>query len=245
MENLLKIKSIGLTKLNNSEYTNFMRRVEEQINSLSQETLGLTPDFLNNFTKNLRLMDDIVAQSKIDSETRELSVLDVQRDSIWGYIYVIIDASSRLAINCPAQEAGIALLEQVKPYKKLHQLPNMQETQQIRSLMTDLQKPQNAPHLSTLNLTSFVQNLYALNELYASLTNTRTNTRLESKLPESKEVRLNIDRQYQYMTDIVFAKNITTPDDSLSKFINLLNKIIEEANTAYNQRTSHKKEVSK
>ncbi len=241
MENLLKIKPAGATQFNNSEYTNFMKRIEEKLRETGVELLGLTADFLNNFSKNLRLMDDIVMQSRVDADTKELSKFDIQRDSLWIYIYTSIESASRLEIDYAEKEAGVALLEQIKPYKKLHQLPNMQETQQIRSLITDLQKPQNVPHITTLRLLTFVEDLYTINESYATVTDRRTEVRINVKLPDSKTVRLEIDKQYQYMTDIVFAKNISTPNEQTSKFIIWINQLIFETKAAYHQRSPKKK----
>lgn len=245
---LLKFKAAGLTKFNTSEYTNFMHRVEEKIKETGVDVLGLTEEFSTSFSKNLTLLDDIVVQSRTDAETKDLSKLDDQRDSLWVYMYTLVDAATKLEIICPEQEAGIALMEQIKPYKKLQSLPNMQETQQIRSLMTDFQKANNAPHIATLHLSFFVEQLQKLNEDYATLTDSRSANRIDSKVGDSKQVRTETDPQYQYMTDIVFAKNVSAPSEVLAKYINNINQAIEEANTAYNQRmaqTKKKDEESK
>lgn len=237
MKTTIKIKSIGLAKLNNSEYTNLMQRLATQLDKLDTTINigGITADSKATFAKNLQYMYDIVAQNAASEFTRTLTELDQERDEMTIYLLQAIRTAARSPIAAERQ-AGTVLYEETKPYIGIQTLPNMQQTAKVRALIVDLDKPANKAHLLSLRLNTIAQALHTKNEEYAKATDDRAEDKGAKKLPDTKELRATMNEQYEQFTLLLTAAAITQPSSELTTCISNINVAIDEANTAYNQR---------
>ncbi|MBR2946183.1 MAG: hypothetical protein IKC18_05845, partial [Bacteroidaceae bacterium] len=60
---------------------------------------------------------------------------------------------------------------------------------------------------------------------------------------DSATLRNEMDALYEYITTVVFAYNVITPAEELAQYIRRVNVFINDANTAYNQRTGNTKKT--
>lgn len=249
--NIIKIKSLGLTKLNNAEYINFMNRfrslipsesenerpeeVRLQLKSSTPSTLGITDEQLADFDANCALMTDLVNQSHTSDETVRLLDLDKQRDDLVVYCTTSITQMKKSPITAQ-KNAATSLYNTIKPYIGIYKSANQQETQQIFGLLADLDTAGNKEKVSTLGLTPVVDELRTVNQQYAACTNQRTLEHAASLKENSATVRSRLDRGYDELTTMAFVQSIAQPTEDTETFVRNLNVLIDETSALYNQR---------
>lgn len=234
---ILSIKKVRLSRLNNAEYLRIMRLFSERIHSTGLEPLGIDADDLAAFDKNIAILNDLLVQSRTSKETAEMLDTDHNRDQAWVFILQAIRTYAGSPI-ANYQRAGKVLLEQTKPYTGNHTIANNQQTEQVHSLLMDLAKPENKVLVTLLGLDEPLKELQRLNDQYDQLSKSRTDSKLGNKLPPSFGIRKEMDEQYNYFTTLLFAKNTIAPTDILEGFILWLNKTIDEITADYNRRTA-------
>ena len=106
----------------------------------------------------------------------------------------------------------------------------------LDGMTRDLKSEKNAPYVATLGLTTFVDELEALNDRYEQLTTQRTSQRNAEKMPDGDTVRKEMDQLYDYITTVAFCESVAKPTDATARFISELNAVIDEINALYNQR---------
>lgn len=235
MRNIVKLKNAGLTKLNTPEYLNLMTRTKEWIDAVGFAALGIEADVMARFDQLLGLLGNLVARSYAQAETPEMAELEKQRDALGMYI---ID-NVRNAQNVPivtAAAAAKSLWLNLKPYEKFYSMPNQQETMMVNGMVEDLKSEKNAPHVATLGLTSYVDELATVNSRYAELTSRRTSQRNAEKTADSATLRKEMDPLYDYITTVAFCESVAKPTQATARFISELNAVIDEINALYNQR---------
>lgn len=240
MKTLLKFKSTKFHKFNNAEHTNTIARFVEITKTAGIETVHYEQGDMDRLEEIHGQEQDLVARNMAAEETATMNELEAKRDEKGLYIIDTVRNSRNLPFPEIAQAAQ-ALWYVVSPYEGFHTLPNMQETATIEGMILDLTKDANAGYVQTLALTPTLEELIITNTEYKNLTEQRTKSREEAKTADSKTLRTEMDAIVQYITDVAFAHNTVTPSDKLSSYINSINAIIDEANTAYNQRTAQQK----
>ncbi len=259
MGTINKIKSIGLTKMNNAEYENFMTRFRSLISEASfsdgggedihsraagSNPLGITAEQLSAFDADNAMLVDLVNQSRISDETAQMLDLDSQRDDL--VVYITSTATQMAKSPIVAQRtAAETVRNMLKPYIGIYKSANQQETAQIDGMLVDLAKPGIADLVQTLGLTEVVAALREANTEYATLTAQRTNNKAASIKENSAAVRLRMDALYDDMTTMAFVQSIASPTAETATFVNNLNALIDETSALYNQRIAAAKAAKK
>lgn len=257
MGTITKIKSIGLTKLNNAEYENLMSRFRGLIPTTEEDDgpiivsvlsittpLGITEGQLTAFDADLALLVDIVNQSRISDETAQMLDVDKQRDDL--VVYTTSSISQITKSPLPAQRsAAQTVYNIIKPYIGIYKSANQQETAQIEGLLVDLAKPGIPEHIKTLGLTDVIAALREANTEYTTLTAQRTNTKAASIKENSTAVRQRMDSLYDDMSTMAFVQSIAAPTADTATFVNQLNTLIDETTALYNQRMAAAKKPAK
>ena len=235
-----KINAISLKKLNNAEYAYFAQQVSNLIHEGTAEKLHVSAATLTAFDANLKLLTDIVAQSRISDETADIVALDKEADDLITYILSAIRSAKQSPVAAQ-KAAATTLYNATKPYAGIQQMAQRQEVQQARGLLTDLAKPELAVHVATLALQPAVDQLKTTVDRYASLLESRSASQLAADLGAAKPVREKMNDEYDEMTTVAFAFSIAAPATELTTFITKLNKLIDDTNTAYNQSRAQMK----
>ena len=235
-----KINAISLKKLNNAEYAYFAQQVSNLIHEGTAEKLHVSAATLTAFDANLKLLTDIVAQSRISDETADIVAVDKEADDLITYILSAIRSAKQSPVAAQ-KAAATTLYNATKPYAGIQQMAQRQEVQQARGLLTDLAKPELAVHVATLALQPAVDQLKTTVDRYASLLESRSASQLAADLGAAKPVREKMNDEYDEMTTVAFAFSIAAPATELTTFITKLNKLIDDTNTAYNQSRAQMK----
>ena len=234
-----KINAISLKKLNNAEYAYFTQQVSNLIHEGTAEKLHVSAATLTAFDANLKLLTDIVAQSRISDETADIVAVDKEADDLITYILSAI-RSARQSPVAAQKAAATTLYNATKIYAGIQQKAQRQEVQQARGLLADLAKPELKAHVQTLALQPAVDQLSATITRYASLLESRAASQV-ANLGAAKPVREKMNDEYDEMTTVAFAFCIAAPAAELTAFITKLNKLIDDTATAYNQSRAQMK----
>ena len=235
-----KINAISLKKLNNAEYAYFAQQVSNLIHEGTAEKLHVNAATLTDFDANLKLLTDIVAQSRISDETADIVAVDKEADDLITYILSAIRSAKQSPVAAQ-KAAATTLYNATKPYAGIQQMAQRQEVQQARGLLTDLAKPDLKAHVQTLALQPAVDQLKTTVDRYASLLESRSASQVAADLGAAKPVREKMNDEYDEMTTVAFAFSIAAPATELTTFITKLNKLIDDTNTAYNQSRAQMK----
>ena len=115
MGSYLKIDTIGLTKLNNAEYTNFMNHTLNQAVAVGIEKIGASDALIDGITANVNKMTDIVAQSRASVETAQIAEVDKKADELIIYLMATFRTNRTSPIQA-MRTAAEALYLKTKPY---------------------------------------------------------------------------------------------------------------------------------
>ena len=239
MGSYLKINPIRLGKFNNAEYTNFMNRTLNQAVAVGIEKIGASEALINNITTNVNKMTEIVAQSRASVETAQIAETDKKADELIVYLM----ATFRTNLTSPIQamrNAAETLYLKTKPYVGCQTLPQGQQIQKMRGLLSDLSTADMSAHITTLGLTAVVEELNTITAQYSTLIEQRTASQLANKLDAGKTVRLELDEQYDDLVTIAFVTSVATPSKEATDFVVYMNKLIADTETAYNQRIAQR-----
>ena len=235
MATILKPQSINLSRLNNAEYTYFAGQIVTRILADTAEALHVPAATLAAYKANYEKMVELVAQSRISEETAEIAEVDSEEDAIIVYI----NATIRNAKSSPLSDkkaASTALYNVTKPYIGIQRLPQRQQVQKVSGLLSDLAKEEVATYIETLGLVEEIERLDTLNARYLDLLTRRADSQVTNAVESAKPIRTEMDALYDEMITTAWAFSIATPSDVLTAFIVFLNKLIDDTNTAYNQR---------
>ena len=239
MGSYLKINPIRLGKFNNAEYTNFMNRTLSQAVAVGIEKIGASEALIDNITANVNKMTEIVAQSRASVETAQIAETDKKADELIVYLM----ATFRTNLTSPIQamrNAAETLYLKTKPYVGCQTLPQGQQIQKMRGLLSDLSTADMSAHITTLGLTAVVEELNTITAQYSALIEQRTASQLANKLDAGKTVRLELDEQYDDLVTIAFVTSVATPSEEATDFVVYMNKLIADTETAYNQRMAQR-----
>ena len=239
MGSYLKINPIRLGKFNNAEYTNFMNRTLNQAVAVGIEKIGASEALIDNITANVNKMTEIVAQSRASVETAQIAETDKKADELIVYLM----ATFRTNLTSPIQamrNAAETLYLKTKPYVGCQTLPQGQQIQKMRGLLSDLSTADMSAHITTLGLTAVVEELNTITAQYSTLIEQRTASQLANKLDAGKTVRLELDEQYDDLMTIAFVTSVATPSKEATDFVVYMNKLIADNETAYNQRIAQR-----
>lgn len=235
MGSYLKIDTIGLSKLNNAEYTNFMNRTLNAAVAYGVEKIGASDTLIDGITANVNKMTDIVAQSKSSAETAQIAEVDKKADELIVYLMGIF-RTNRTSPIVAQRTAAEALYLKTKPYVGCQTLPQGQQIQKMRGLLTDITTEDMSAHINTLGLSAVVDELALVTVQYSNLIESRTMSQINNKLDAAKVVRAELDGQYDDLVTIAFVTSVANPSKEATDFVVYMNKLIADTNAAYNQR---------
>ena len=246
------IKEISLPKLNNREYTNHMNwfidfcfpktQTEEPDDGGSPGTvsagnpeLGLTEEDRSAFMKDLELLRDLVDHSRIQSQTKRMSTLDVERDDLSVYFTSVVTQLKKSPITAQ-RDSATEIYNVVKPYIGLYKQPNLQKTVSIHGMLLDLGRGDMPTHLETLGLTEVIERLKEINETYDELAKQRVADKANLAREKSASIRERLDEMYTDMVLMAQSQSIVNPSATSETFVTNMNNLVDNTRSLYNLR---------
>lgn len=241
MSGIITIKTIGLDKLNNYEYNYFSEQFLVLINAATAEKLHVSSTLVESYSTNVNKMRDIAVQSRTADETALIADVSKEARSLVVYFFNVLrsEKQSPIAAN---KTAATGAYNALKPYSGLYNLPQRQQVQALRGLVTDMRKPTIADYLSTLGQSEMADSLSDVAERFAALLEQRSVNMAVNNLGSAQPLREVMNEQYNYITTIAFAYSVSMPSEELSTFVASINRLIDDMNKSYNLRTGRSQE---
>ena len=136
--------------------------------------------------------------------------------------------------------AAETLYLKTKPYVGCQTLPQGQQIQKMRGLLSDITTSEMSAHITTLGLSAVVEELGTITVQYTTLIEQRSASQLTNKLDAGKAVRLELNEQYDDLVTIAFVTSVAIPSKEATDFVVYMNKLIADTETAYNQRIAQR-----
>ena len=247
----IKVESINLAKLSHAEFINFMERflallpleaeeAAEEGDPMGAPKVGITAEQVTEAKTYLSEMNDLNRETRVKAETKSKAEIDRQRDALWTAIVQRILTSRNVPIQAESAAAE-KLYIVVKPYTGMNRLPNNQQTETVKGLLTDLNKPEMLDAITTLGLQNYIDELSACNEQYETLVKGADVARAAANLGnKSDALRRQLMDLYREMADFAFAANLLHETEESLYFLSGLNGLIRDVETAYNLRDKAK-----
>lgn len=241
METIVKIKSFYFPKLNNLEYGYFAHAYLSLLKETTAEKLHIDQRYIDRYAEYEGRLSDLSQQSRVANETAQIAEIDKLADDIVMSLFDTMNAGKKSPI-ATRKAAATELYNALKPYSTCYRLPQRQEVQALRGLLVDVAKENLAAHVTTLGMDDIIEALAETVEQYASILEQRAVNQEKNSLGSAKELRVIMDQLFDYTSTIAFAFSIAAPSAELDHFVKTTNRLINDANKAYNLRTGTSKE---
>jgi hypothetical protein len=236
LQSILRFRDYAIMKrYNNAEYAYVVNGLAEQILAAGAEKLHAPAEFLTQFQERCAILDNVVAVSRIADQTGEIVAMEKDIDNMLTAVLTAFRTTKSIPI--PAKKAAArSLYNATKVYQGTQKLPQRQKAQTIKGLLLDLQKAELSVHIETLGLGAEIEQLTLLHARFGVLLNARANVQMQNSKVKSHELRQEIDILLDILMSAIWVHSLTDPSEEATEFINTINKLLADAETAFHQR---------
>jgi len=237
-----------MSKLDNSLHVQFHSLAYGLVKGADITKLGIPNELMVEWDGNKSIETDITKVSQISAETRLMQEKDGERDGLLTYIMGTI-RNAQFLPDKDIVEAAIRIAAVVKPYNGMQNEGFDRETADIRGLVADLKKTENAADIAKLGLTSMLTKLETTNQEFDDLYTKRMTSDTGAKLPLSSKIRPETDAIYDRVILILQWNylNGATPIDPevIATLAENLCKLADRIDADYNRSLAQKRAAAK
>ena len=248
MKKTVEIRKPGMSKLDNSLHVQFHSLAYGLVKGADITKLGIPNELMVEWDGNKSIETDITKVSQISAETRLMQEKDGERDGLLTYIMGTI-RNAQFLPDKDIVEAAIRIAAVVKPYNGMQNEGFDRETADIRGLVADLKKTENAADIAKLGLTSMLTKLETTNQEFDDLYTKRMTSDTGAKLPLSSKIRPETDAIYDRVILILQWNylNGATPIDPevIATLAENLCKLADRIDADYNRSLAQKRAAAK
>ncbi|MDO4881026.1 MAG: DUF6261 family protein [Capnocytophaga sp.] len=235
MEEFLEINTVRLEKLNNDEFTQFIKSVLAMVENTTIEKLHIKPTIIDALHKCQEELTEASRQNRQNEETTNINQLDKQRGKLVVFLLTSFRNERQNVIE-DRKEAAIALYSVSKNFLGIQSLPARQKTQTISALLKDLSKESHKKHIITLGLSEAVESLEKYNLQCQKLIDSRSATQSYNSKTNTKKIRKDASALYRLLTRFASASYLLNNSKENTTFIELINKLIADTMTENKKR---------
>ena len=237
-----------MSKLDNSLHVQFHSLAYGLVKGADITKLGIPNELMVEWDGNKSIETDITKVSQISAETRLMQEKDGERDGLLTYIMGTI-RNAQFLPDKDIVEAAIRIAAVVKPYNGMQNEGFDRETADIRGLVADLKKTENAADIAKLGLTPMLTKLETTNQEFDDLYTKRMTSDTGAKLPLSSKIRPETDAIYDRVILILQWNylNGATPIDPevIATLAENLCKLADRIDADYNRSLAQKRVAAK
>ena len=237
-----QIPTLPLSTLTLGAHCNFHTQVVSLGEAMDPEALHITEIFAS-YRDAVRNESRIVNRQTAFVATDIMKQADKVRDDMLAVFNAVLNGHQYTHIE--AKKAAYNALKAVfAPYRGIRSHEFSRQTAELDGLLTELQKPENAAHVTTLALTQEVEELTVANATF-SIEMQKKTMEMAERVPEkdvdTEAARAECDRLYTEMVAIVNAYALIQPSEAINNFVTQLTGIVETfrliaANTGKSQK---------
>ena len=135
MSEIISIKPFKRTKLNNNEYAYFSTQFLALMTSATAMALHVPQSLVDAYAANVDKLTDMVSQSRIADETALIADVDKRADDLIVYFFDALRSEKKSPI-ASKRDAATGLYNALKPYVGCQRLPQRQQVQSMRGMLT-------------------------------------------------------------------------------------------------------------
>ena len=240
MLEISKFRDYGfMKKCNKAEYANVANRFIGRTTACGTETLGVPEEYFTMYQAKNKILNNLVAQSRIVDETGKIGEIEIKINNLLKYMFGLVRNARTTPIEAKKQ-AAISLYNATSVYLKTYRLPQQQKMAMVGGLLIDLNSDKLSAHITTLGMDAELEQLTLLHAQFSVLLESRTNTQIQNAEEKSALVRQDMDQLFEMIIAAIWVHSFTNSSEEISSYIKSINKILSEAETAYNQRMAQK-----
>lgn len=239
MGNTAKIEKISFSRLNKTEFQTFIRDVFKRLplaEDGSAPAIGLSKEFVDEFRAVVHRYSEAVRLSWSAPQTALLKAVDQERDKILtGFIArVMLTLQSPIEAERKAAQA-LALL--LKGYRGAAYIPVMEESGAINTLSLHLRDEKYAPHVATLGMVAYQEELEKIERKYGRLVREREEYWKQIRaIGSATSIRKRLEELYEKVAVMAVAYNALYEKPEADDFISTVNYLIKRTRTDYKRR---------
>ncbi|MCX6232869.1 MAG: DUF6261 family protein [Bacteroidetes bacterium] len=216
----MKINNIHLVSLRNAEHYQFQTEFKNLVEKSTALALGIDARFQNYLSKYTEESEALVYITK-NSQTDALVNADSHRDQIFRGLCDTVKAACNHFVPAKA-EAAKKLMIIFDTYGNLTSEAYNEETAKINSLYKELNE-NHAAEINLLAITDWVEELKAGNLKFENIKNERYNEESAKTTLRMKQVRIEIDKQYQEIINLINALILVNGESQYKDFVTEMN----------------------
>ena len=232
----------------NAVHAAFMQRIYDELISLldRKEKLHISDALMEEFNELIGKETDLTKEARRLLNTATRGNTDQERDDILVYLLQEIKNAARSPIAAK-KAAGEALTPLAEAYTGIQGEANDAETLSIRGLILDLQKSENASHVTALGLDEVVTKLEEVNNRYDRERKELSSRTLANKKENSLAIRPKTDAVLKRIMDLIYASELLAVEEEtgdqayIEAEMDIINVIIDEYRARYNMSQAQKK----
>ena len=247
-----KIKRISGSTLTIGLHALMQNRVFKLVSTVAPEKIKLTPEEMAEWRKRIDYEDDAARTVVASEDTAKLNHIDHARSRALTSLFGDIRQGIK-SIKAEKHQAGVRLKLIVDTYKNIQRENTTLQTQTVKGLLIDLEKPELVPHIAALDLRYAIDVLKAKNEEFEMIFSRRADSKKLHVINKSRDVRKENDEMIEKVYSHIEASLIYAANEAdqhlISDLIDGLNLVSNEIKHTRNdfiaQRKSAKKRKNK
>ena len=245
MKQTVKIKKIGLKKLDFSLHAQFHNETCDLVRQVSPEITEVPTELTDEWLASTREEIDLIKEPRATTYTRQMREKDAERTRTATFIFGIV-RTMRFSPDAEQAEAARRLSYLIRAYVRMQNISIKRRTARIATLLFDLNKPEYAAQLNVMGLTHAVSTLGRIQEEYSEMSLLRNAESAErSGRKKGIVVRRNSDEIYWRVVLLLqFAYLRATTDavrETIETLVNNLNSTSEHIDTVYKQSRAQRR----
>ncbi len=222
------LETISLTRLSVLEFGQHIKSIITNISQLGGGPGFITDASLLNYLGQLQSKSDVYDQALVQiaksDETDKIIAADKVRD-------MAVSAATRYLnvfelSEVEAEKLAFASLDTLfNSYKGIQDWNLEEESNGLDNLVVDLQGAKYAPHVTTLNMSTYVDRMHLGNEAFKILFNNRTLEKSSKQVFDMRAMRAEIAFIYADMADYVLAMAKVKDTNEFNQPLNVINTV--------------------
>lgn len=239
MTEYAKLAKIGFSRLSNREFHTlmsdmFIRMPKAKDGGIS--AIGVSKELMERFGAELQRMSRAMSYSRSAPQTALLKEVDKQRDEILTGLIARIMLSQHSPIEAERKAAQVLAL-MAQNFRGAAYIPVSDESGAINSLSELLRSEKYAPHVATLGLLPYLEELEKIERKYAGLLKEREKYWVQYKhLGSATAARQRLQEMYEEITAKAMAYNVIATTPETESFIHSLNILINRTKLSFKRR---------
>lgn len=244
---MITIQSFSLSNLNNAEFVAFFLNLNQAIEQVGSENLGLGSQIMMSFAGNLKAINDQVKCSVSSEFTAEMQEFHDKRMNIFRRCYYrmkIVESAEQNADLNAIKNNVVTNFLRTYPLSILNK-PYQEMTTYLAGFVMDCKEKLDEDAIDALSIMSDLTALEMANNGFKAAYLKRVNERVDGNSGITARLRASMQEHYDYITINVqyIANSLDEANkdkaDKCARFCDVVSQLVADYKARYNQRMAY------